>query len=63
MSEVDLSRDGKGAAWKDPPDPLKQAHPDWTLKALVGRMAWDFSVAAVRRITVDCSARSPSDTI
>lgn len=53
VSEVDLSRDGKGAAWKDPPDPLKQAHPDWALKCWWPHGLWDFSVAAVRRITVD----------
>jgi hypothetical protein len=53
VSEVDLSRDGKGAAWKDPPDPLKQAHPDWTLKCWWPHGLWDFSVAAVRQITVD----------
>ena len=53
VSEVDLSRDGKGAAWKNPPDPLKQAHPDWALKCWWPHGLWDFSVAAVRRITVD----------
>ena len=53
VSEVDLSRDGKGAAWKDPPDPLKQAHPDWTLKCWWPHGLWDFSVPAVRQITVD----------
>jgi len=53
MSEVDLSRDGKGAAWKDPPDPLKQAHPDWTVKCWWPHGLWDFSVAEVRQITME----------
>jgi hypothetical protein len=53
VSEVDLRRDGQGAAWKDPPDPLKQAHPDWTLKCWWPHGLWDFSVSAVRQITVD----------
>lgn len=53
VSEVDLSRDGKGAAWKDAPDPLKQAHPDWTLKCWWPHGLWDFSVPDVRRITVE----------
>ncbi len=53
VSEVDLSRDGKGAAWKDLPDPLKQAHPDWTLRCWWAHGLWDFSVAAVRQITIE----------
>lgn len=53
VSEVDLRRDGKGAAWKDLPDPLKQAHPDWTLKCWWPHGLWDFSVAEVRQITVE----------
>ncbi|NLX98075.1 MAG: family 10 glycosylhydrolase [Rhodopirellula sp.] len=52
ISEVDLRRDGKGAAWKDSPDPLKQAHPDWTLKCWWRHGLWDFSVADVRQYTV-----------
>ncbi len=53
VSEVDLSRDGKGAAWKDPPDPLKQAHPDWTLKCWWPHGLWDFSISEVRQLTVE----------
>ena len=53
VSEVDLRRDGKGAAWKDAPDPLKQAHPDWTLKCWWPHGLWDFSHPDVRQITVD----------
>ena len=53
VSEVDLSRDGKGAAWKDAADPLKQAHPDWTLKCWWQHGLWNFAVPAVRQYTVD----------
>ena len=53
VSEVDLSRDGQGAAWKDSPDPLKQAHPDWTLKCWWPHGLWDFSVSEVRQTTVE----------
>ncbi len=53
VSEVDLSRDGQGAAWQDGPDPLKQTHPDWTLKCWWPHGLWDFSVAEVRQMTVD----------
>ncbi|NUQ65604.1 MAG: family 10 glycosylhydrolase [Pirellulales bacterium] len=53
VSEVDLGRDGTGAAWKDPPDPLKQAHPDWALKCWWPHGLWDFSNSAVRQITVE----------
>ena len=52
VSEVDIRRDGKGAAWKDQPDPLKQAHPDWTLKCWWPHGLWDFSVSEVRQITI-----------
>jgi hypothetical protein len=53
VSEVDLRRDGKGAAWTDVPDPLKQTHPDWTLKCWWPHGLWDFSVPDVRQLTVD----------
>jgi hypothetical protein len=53
VSEVDLRQDGKGAAWKDVPDPLKQAHPDWTLKCWWPHGLWDFTVSEVRRLTVE----------
>jgi hypothetical protein len=53
VSEVDLRRDGQGAAWKDAPDPLKQTHPDWTLKCWWPHGLWDFSHPDVRQITVD----------
>ena len=52
-SEVDLNAEGTGAAWKDEAAPLKQAHPDWTLKTNWWRHGlWDFTVPAVREYTV-----------
>ncbi|MHB8866662.1 MAG: family 10 glycosylhydrolase [Pirellulaceae bacterium] len=53
ISEVDLSSDGEGAAWKDAPDSLKQAHPDWTLKCWWPHGLWDLSIPDVRQITID----------
>jgi hypothetical protein len=53
VSEVDLRRDGQGAAWKDAPDPLKQAHPDWTLTCWWPHGLWDFSIPDVRQLTVE----------
>lgn len=52
VSEVDIDPRGRGAAWKDPPGPLKQAHPDWTLKTWWPHGLWNFAVPAVRAYTV-----------
>jgi hypothetical protein len=52
VSEVDMDQRGEGAAWKDPPDPLKKAHPDWTLKCWWRHGLWNFAVPAVREHTV-----------
>lgn len=53
VSEVDVRGDGLGAAWKGAADPLKQAHPDWTLKCWWRHGLWNFAVPAVRQYTVD----------
>jgi hypothetical protein len=52
VSEVDIDQRGEGAAWKDPPAPLKQAHPDWLLKTWWRHGLWNFAVPAVREHTV-----------
>jgi hypothetical protein len=52
VSEVDIDRQGRGAAWKDAPVPLKQAHPDWVLKTWWRHGLWNFAVPAVRAHTV-----------
>jgi len=52
VSEVDIDQRGEGGAWKDPPSPLKQAHPDWTLKTWWRHGLWNFAVPAVREHTV-----------
>jgi hypothetical protein len=52
VSEVDMDQRGEGAAWSDPPDPLKRAHPDWVLKTWWRHGLWNFAVPAVREHTV-----------
>jgi len=53
VSEVDIDRQGRGAAWKDGPAPLKRAHPEWVLKTRWWPHGlWDFSIPAVREATV-----------
>jgi len=53
VSEVDMDSEGTGAAWRDGPDPLKRAHPEWVLKTNWWRHGlWNFAVPAVRVHTV-----------
>lgn len=53
VSEVDLNRDGHGAAWKGPPHPFKRQHPDWGLKTWWPHGLWNYAVPEVRRFNVD----------
>ena len=52
VSEVDINPSGQGAAWKSPPHPFKQEHPDWLLKTWWPHGLWDYSVPEVRRFKV-----------
>ncbi len=55
FSEVDINAAGTGAAWKEGPDPLKQAHPDWVLQTDWWRHGlWNCAVPAVRECTARC---------
>ncbi len=54
VSEVDIAPQGRGAAWKGDPAPLKKAHPDWVLKTWWPHGLWNFAVPEVRACTVKC---------